>query len=186
MNSENTKSGDYAHKSAEWRTGAISGLWVGLTFIGLLAAPPAWAGPFSSFTDYAARMTDPSGANRQSTRNLRAEDQRSVHADRTSSFGSAERAAPHSISGARLILAPRQMASPSVRPGAAETSVLVTVNWSDAEGQTADSNPFAQVGNRSGLVSATRAEVRGSEVWLTDKSEVEVLENGGSNRRTAP
>jgi hypothetical protein len=50
----------------------------------------------------------------------------------------------------------------------------------------ADSNPFALVGNRSGLVSATQAEVRDGQVWLTDRGDVEVAENGGFSRRAAP
>jgi hypothetical protein len=62
----------------------------------------------------------------------------------------------------------------------------VHVSWNGAEDQNADSNPFARVGNRSGLVSATQAEVRDGQVWLTDRGAVEVAEDGGSSRRAAP
>jgi hypothetical protein len=67
-----------------------------------------------------------------------------------------------------------------------ETRLLVRVSWSHGEVQTADSNPFARVGNRSGLVSATQAEVRDGQVWLTDRGGVEGAENGGYNHQAAP
>jgi len=175
MNSQNTKSGDYAHKSADWRTGAISGLWVGLTFIGLLAGAPARAGVLSPFAGKAVQMAGSTGADRLLNGSVRAEAERANQG-----------AASHSVSGAHLVLAPRRLASTSARPGATETRVLVHVSWNGAEDQNADSNPFALVGNRSGLVSATQAVVRGGEVWLTERGDVEVAENGGSSQRAAP
>ena len=175
MNSQNTKSGDYAHKSADWRTGAISGLWVGLTFIGLLAGAPARAGDLSPFAGKAAQMAGSTGADRLLNGSVRAEDQRGTQG-----------AVSHSVSGAHVVLAPRRLASTSTRPGATGPRVLLQVSWTEAADQTADSNPFARVGNRSGLVSATHAEVRDGEVWLVDRRIVEVAEDGGSRRRAAP
>jgi hypothetical protein len=147
-----------------------------LTFIVLLAGAPARAAAFAPFAGNAM----------QTAGSTRAEDRRVTPAHRNTSIESGQRATSHTIFGTRLVLAPRRLASTSARLGGTESRVLVSVSWRGAAAQTADSNPFALVGNRSGLVSATQAEVRNGQVWLTDRGDVEVAESGGSSRRSAP
>ena len=157
-----------------------------LTFIVLLAGAPAQAAAYAPFAGKAMQTAGAPGADRLSNGNVRAEDRRVTRAHRYTSIWSGQRATSHAFFGTRLVLAPRRMASTSTRLGGTETRVLVPVSWSGAAAQTADSNPFALVGNRSGLVSATQAEVRGGEVWLTERGDVEVAENGSSSQRAAP
>ena len=157
-----------------------------LTFIVLLAGAPAQAAAFAPFAGNAMQTAGAPGADRLSNANVQAEDRRVTRAHRYTSIWSGQRATSHAFFGTRLVLAPRRLASTSARLGGTETRVLVPVSWSGTDAQTADSNPFALVGNRSGLVSATQAEVRGGEVWLTERGGVEVAEDGGSSRRAAP
>jgi hypothetical protein len=154
-----------------------------LTFIVLLAGAPAQAAAFAPFAGNAMQTA---GAERLSGGNRWAEDRRVAPAYRKASNGSAQRATSYAFFGTRLVLAPQRLASTSARLGATESRVLVSVSWRGAAAQTEDSNPFALVGNRSGLVSATQAEVRDGQVWLTDRGDVEVAEDGGSSRRAAP
>ena len=157
-----------------------------LTFIVLLAGAPAQAAAFAPFAGNAMQTAGAPGADRLSNGNVRAEDRRVARAHRYTPIWSGQSATSHTFIGTRLVLAPRRMASTSARLGGTETRVLVPVSWSGAAAQTADSNPFALVGNRSGLVSATQSEVRDGQVWLTDRSDVRVAEDGGSSRRAAP
>lgn len=147
-----------------------------LTFIVLLAGAPAQAAALAPFAGNAMQTAGSTGA----------EDRRVTPAYRSTPNGSAQRATSRSFFGTRLVLAPQRLASTSARLGATENRVLVSVSWRGAAAQTADSNPFALVGNRSGLVSATQSEVRDGQVWLTDRGAVEVAEDGGSSRRAAP
>jgi hypothetical protein len=156
-----------------------------LTFIVLLAGAPAQAAAYAPFAGKAMQTAGAPGADRLSNGNVRAEDRRVTRAHRNT-YGSAPRATSHRFFGTRLVLAPRRMASTSARLGGTGTQVLVSVSWSGATVPAADSNPFALVGNRSGLVSATQAEVRDGQVWLTDRGDVELGESGGSSRRAAP
>ncbi len=156
--------------------GSVSLVLALLTFIVLLAGAPAQAAAFAPFAGNAMQTAGPTGA----------EDRRATPAYRNTSNGSAQRATSRSFFGTRLVLAPQRLASTSARLGATESRVLVSVSWRGAAEQTADSNPFALVGNRSGLVSATQAEVRDGQVWLTDRSDSKVADSGGSSRRSAP
>lgn len=156
-----------------------------LTFIVLLAGAPAQAAAVAPFAGNAMQSVASTGADRLSTGSVRAEDRRVTRTHRNS-YGSTQRATPHTFFGTRLVLAPRRMASTSARLGGTGTQVLVSVSWSGATAPAADSNPFALVGNRSGLVSANQAEVRDGQVWLTDRGDVELGESGGSSRRAAP
>jgi hypothetical protein len=156
-----------------------------LTFIVLLAGAPAQAAAVAPFAGNAMQTAASTGTDRLSSGNVRTEDRRVTRAHRNT-YGSAQRATSHTFFGTRLVLTPRRMASTSARLGGTETRVLVSVSWSGASAPAADSNPFALVGNRSGLVSATRAEVRDGQVWLTDRGDVEVAESGGSTHRAAP
>ena len=157
-----------------------------LTFIVLLAGAPAQAAAFAPFAGNAMQTAGTQGVDRLSNENVRVEDRRITRAYRNTSIWPAQRATSRTFFGTRLVLAPRRLASTSTRPGATGTRVLLQVSWTEAADQTADSNPFARVGNRSGLVSATQAEVRDGEVWLTERGGVEVAEDGGSSRRAAP
>ena len=157
-----------------------------LTFIVLLAGAPARAAAFAPFAGNVMQTAGAQGSDRLSNGNFRAEDRPIARTHRKLSIWSTPRAASRTVFGTRLVLAPQLLASTSTRLGAMETKVLVPVSWSGAVAQTADSNPFALVGNRSGLVSATQAEVRDGQVWLTDRGAVEVAENGGSSRQAAP
>jgi hypothetical protein len=116
------------------RNATVTGLWIGLTFIGLLAGAPARAAALPPFAGKIMLMAGPAGTDRLSEGNLQTEDRRVARDRRNTSIGSAQRAT--------------------------ETRILVRVSWSHGDDQAADSNPFAHVGNRSGLVSVTQAEVR--------------------------
>jgi hypothetical protein len=186
MKSRNTKSGVLAQMHPDRRNATVTGLWSSLTIIGLLAGAPSRAAALPPSAGKIVLMAGPTGADHLSEGNLQTEDRRVARDLRNAAIGSAQRVAHPSVTGTPNVLTPHGLASTSVRPVAMETRLLVRVSWSHGEVQTADSNPFARVGNRSGLVSATQAEVRDGQVWLTDRGGVEGAENGGYNHQAAP
>lgn len=159
-----------------------------LTFVVLLAGAPARAAAFAPFAGDVLQSADAVRTDRLAEGRLNAYDRRDAFTRKAFAVRSPERAASRSFFGARLVLAPRRVteASNPGRLAAADRTVLVQVSWSEAVAPSTDANPFALVGNRSGLVSATQSEVRGGEVWLTAGGGLEVADNGGAGRNAAP
>ena len=159
-----------------------------LTFVVLLAGAPARAAAFAPFAGDVLQTATAARTDRLSEDGLNAYDRRGAYTHRKLVLRSTERAASRSFFSARLVLAPHRVggvANPG-RLASADRTVLVQVSWSEAVAPSTDANPFALVGNRSGLVSATQSEVRGGEVWLTAGSGLEVADNGGADRSAAP